>query len=107
MSSRVTPAARVRSSSGWCLETTQRVPDPSRYTVRLWQAQQSQTTVLEKHSHYFYYQLASLVPVQPAVRCIIASPGRRPICNDNDDELDRLLNNVHMNRTWMVVILVM
>ena len=41
-----------------------------------------------------YYHLPSLVPVQPAVRCLIACPVRRPICND-DDELDRLLNNVY------------
>ena len=30
----------------------------------------------------------------------------RPISND-DDELDLLFNNVHLNQTWMVVILVM
>ena len=35
-----------------------------------------------------------------------SGPVRRPICND-DDELDQLLNNVHLNQTWMVVILVM
>ena len=53
-----------------------------------------------------YYHLPSLVLVQPAVCCLIAGPVRRPICND-DDELDPLLNNVHLNQTWMVVILVM
>ena len=100
------PAAQVRSTSasGWRLETTQ--PDLSRYAVHPWQVGQSWTTVLEKHSHYYYYHLASLVPVQPAVRCLIAGPVHRPICND-DDELDWLLNNVHLNQTWRVVIVVM
>ena len=34
-----------------------------------------------------YYHLPSLVPVQIAIRCLIAGPVRRPICND-DDELE-------------------
>ena len=99
MSSLAMPAARVRSTSQsrWLLDTTQCVSDPSRYAVGLWKVRQSRTTVLEKHSHYYYYHLPSLVPVQPAVRCLIAGPVRRPICND-DDELDRLLNNVHLNQ---------
>ena len=48
-----------------------------------------------------YYHLPSLVPVHPAVRCLIAGSVCRLICND-DDELDQLLNNVHLNQTWMV-----
>ena len=45
-----------------------------------------------------FYHLPSLVPVQPAVCCLIAGPVRRPIRND-DDELNWLLNNVHLNQT--------
>ena len=67
--------------------------------------------VPEKHSRYYYYRYKnpSLVPVQPAVRCSIAGPFRR--CHycisslltfsirflfSDDDDLDRLLNNVHL-----------
>ena len=93
LSSLTTPAARVRSTiaSSWHLETTQWVPDPSCYGVRLWQARQSRTTVLEKRS-IISYHLPSPVLVQPAVHCLIAGPVRCPtcICND-DDELDQLL----------------
>ena len=83
-----------------------RDPDLSHYAVLPWQARQSQTTVFEKHSHYCYYHLPSFVSVQPAARCLIAGPVGCPICKD-DDKLDQLLNNVYLNQTWMLVVLVM